>query len=445
MSRVSFLPSCLPAFLPSFQMILSILSLPLLFFALNASSPTFRMTPVVVDATANLATSPFYQDYLAPGFSSTVSYKFEPPPSGRGRNLILGGTVAFVNDTFTKWTAFVPSVPPHPTPVPPTSLSPDQLQRALWNAASNGNATRTEELLLAGADPTLSFQGRTILEITAQNSLYNRFYDLIGVPNPWVPVLETLLEYGADPAQKNEEGLTPYEHYAPLVVWYPHPDIKRLLSVRLPKRGSLQDQLWKAVRNGNTDLAEEVLVEGADPTQLYRGRTFLEIAAQNTLYHRFYDLIGVPNPWVPVIETLIRHGANPAQKNVEGRTPFEHYLQYVAWYPNPAVARLLNPPPRSHSKLQNLLRFAVCAGDPARVEMWIELGADPRERSYGRTFLELAAHNSHKYEGDWREVLRVLLKHGADPNQLDDQGLTAREQYERLPHPHSEIAELLGA
>lgn len=293
------------------NMILSVLSLPFLFFALNASSPAFRenVTPVVLDTTDRLVNTPLYRDYLAPGFSSTLT---------------------FVNDTFTKWTT---AAPPRPSPVPPTSMSPYQLQRALWNAASNGNATRVEELLLVGADPTLPFQGIVLLELVAKNSLYNRFYDLIGVPNPWVSVIEVLLLNGADPAQRDEEG----------------------------------------------------------------------------------------------------------------RTPYEHYEQFVVWYPNPDIKRLLNPPPRRYDTLQRLLRFAVCSGDAARVALRLQQGADPTALSYERSFLELAAHNSHKYEGDWAQIIRILLQHGADPNQLDGKGLTAREHYARLSHPKQEIAELLGA
>jgi ankyrin repeat protein len=209
-----------------------------------------------------------------------------------------------------------------------------------------------------------------------------------------------------------------------------------------PERG-----LWNAVANGDATRVEELLRAGADPTLPFQGRTLLELAAQNSLHNRFFDLVGVPNPWVLVIETLLQYGADPAQKNAEGRTPYEYYEQLVIWYPNPDIARLLNPSPPSPKTLQNLLRFAVCAGDPVRTELRIEQGANPRALSYGRTFLELAAHNSNKYkgEGDWKRVIRILLKHGANPNQVDDGGMTAHEQYVQLLHPQPEIMELLGA
>lgn len=288
---------------------------PLLFLVLNAPSPAFckNITPVIFNTTDHIISIAIYQNYIATGLSHTAH---------------------LLNDAFMKWTV---AAPPRPTPVPPESMSFDQLQLSLWNAVSNGNATYVEELILAGADPTIPLFGRPVLEI----------------------------------------------------------------------------------------------------------------AAQNLHYERFTELLGFPNKRISVIETLIRYGANPKQKNTYGITPLERYLDGILLYPNPKVVRLLDPPPRTQAKLQILLRFAVCSGDPARVETRIEQGADPTQLSFGRTFLELAAHNSHKYNitstHEWIEVLRVLIAHGADPNQLDDGGLTALEYYARLSHPQPEIAELLGA
>lgn len=103
----------------------------------------------------------------------------------------------------------------------------------------------------------------------------------------------------------------------------------------------LQRQLWYAVRNADLPRVKELLAVGADPTCLHNGYSYLQIAAQNSLYHRVGDMMGMPNPLVPVVATLIQHGADPAQRNAEGLTPYEHYRQYVMLYDNPEVAQLL--------------------------------------------------------------------------------------------------------
>jgi hypothetical protein len=106
----------------------------------------------------------------------------------------------------------------------------NDLQRRLWNAVSNGDLPLTKGLLAEGADPTRLNEGRTYLEIGAQNSLYRRLQDMMGIPNPYVPVIEALIECGADPKQINHRFMTPYEHYVQYVLMYPHRDIHWLLA-----------------------------------------------------------------------------------------------------------------------------------------------------------------------------------------------------------------------
>ena len=103
-------------------------------------------------------------------------------------------------------------------------------QRRLWNAVANGDLLLTKDLLSNGADPTLLYEGRTYLEIAAQNSLYRRLQDMMGIPNPYVPVIEALIECGANPRQVNQAFMTPYEHYVQYVLLYPHRDIHLLLA-----------------------------------------------------------------------------------------------------------------------------------------------------------------------------------------------------------------------
>jgi len=103
----------------------------------------------------------------------------------------------------------------------------------------------------------------------------------------------------------------------------------------------LQKPLWAAVRSADYFEVEKLLEQGANPNSLYHGRTYLEIAAQNSLYNRFSDIVGRHNEWIPIIELLIKYGANPSQVNEKGLTPYQHYLQYVLVYPNPEIKALL--------------------------------------------------------------------------------------------------------
>jgi len=101
-----------------------------------------------------------------------------------------------------------------------------------------------------------------------------------------------------------------------------------------------QLKLWRAVRNGNVTEVERLLDQGANPQGAHR--PFLDIAAQNSLYNRFGDMIGLENPWVTIVRILVYRGADPRSVNDIGMTPYQHYIQYVMWYPNPEIERLLN-------------------------------------------------------------------------------------------------------
>lgn len=105
----------------------------------------------------------------------------------------------------------------------------------------------------------------------------------------------------------------------------------------------VQMKLWLAVRSGKIAEVETLLDQGANPAGAHR--PFLDIAAQNSLYNRMGDVFGLHNPWVDIVRILVERGADPKSVNSLGMTPYQHYLQYVIWYPNPEIERLLNPPP----------------------------------------------------------------------------------------------------
>ena len=199
-----------------------------------------------------------------------------------------------------------------------------------------------------------------------------------------------------------------------------------------------QTALWYAVRNADLPKVEDLLMKGADPSSLYQGRTYLEIAAQNSLQNRFQDMMGLPNPWIPVIEALVQCGADPKQVNHQLLTPYQHYRRYVLWYPNPEIERLLNLEvmPRPHYLTQDLLRLAIIKGDYERVHDLLDQGANVSELTYGNTFLGLAAISAHRSEDReaWIIVLSILRSFGSDPGQLNQEGRTPFDHYIELIH-----------
>jgi ankyrin repeat protein len=166
--------------------------------------------------------------------------------------------------------------------------------------------------------------------------------------------------------------------------------------------------MWNAVSNANLPLVRSLLDSGENPNALHQGMSYLQIAAQNSLYHRVSDVFGFENPYIPVMDLLVHYGADPTLKNSLGLTPYEHYNQNILLYPSPEIKRILDPSPLQHTTLQRLLRFAVCSGRPYRIKTLIKMGADPTELSYGKTLRSLAIRNSKVYNRDWNSVLEIL-------------------------------------
>jgi ankyrin repeat protein len=87
-----------------------------------------------------------------------------------------------------------------------------------------------------------------------------------------------------------------------------------------------------------------------------------------------------------VVELLLRYGANPNTRHLDGKTP---------------------------------LHFAAEEGHVAVVELLLQHGADPSSQDEdGNAALHLAARRG------WGDVAYVLLRHGADPNARDAEGKT---------------------
>jgi len=100
-------------------------------------------------------------------------------------------------------------------------------------------------------------------------------------------------------------------------------------------------RMWYAIRNGNLTTIKS-LIKDVPVNNMIKWQTQVALAAQRTLLRRELDFFGFNNPYVTNLEYLIDMGADPCLVNGEGRTPYQHYMQYVMFYPNPRVKLLLD-------------------------------------------------------------------------------------------------------
>lgn len=96
--------------------------------------------------------------------------------------------------------------------------------------------------------------------------------------------------------------------------------------------------------------------------------------------------------------------------------------------------------------------YAIRNGSPHIVEKLLINGLNPNKIVKWNTFLALAAQRStlHKYvfygvDDDRISVIKLLLKHGANPCLLNGEGLTPYEHYLKYIHlyPDQQVKELL--
>ena len=100
----------------------------------------------------------------------------------------------------------------------------------------------------------------------------------------------------------------------------------------------------KAIGNANITKVQHLIIAGCNPNQYIIGQTQLGLAALKSMERsrRWDDLMGVPNPLIPIIKLLLENGADPCKFNYRNETAYEYYMNYVVWYPNPEIKELLD-------------------------------------------------------------------------------------------------------
>jgi hypothetical protein len=135
------------------------------------------------------------------------------------------------------------------------------------------------------------------------------------------------------------------------------------------------EQLFRAINNGNIDMAKGLLDQGADPNAMNEnGDTSLVLSARRKS--------------LPLVKILLEKGANPNLRKNGEKTP---------------------------------LIIAAEDGNAEMVRILLDKGADPnlRESFFGMTALMFAADRGYS------PIVQTLLAKGANPNIRDNKGHTA--------------------
>ncbi|PSC04415.1 hypothetical protein SLNSH_14420 [Alsobacter soli] len=247
---------------------------------------------------------------------------------------------------------------------------PIEIVSQSFTAAANGCDTLLERLMDAGASPLArNRDGDTTLAIAARNG--------------HVSTVQLLLKRGGDPEQRNIQGATALFVAA-------QANRARIVQILASAGANMQapgrsgvSPLSAAAFNGNERLVEMFLARGADPNDRDgTGKSAIVYAAARG--------------FTAIVKRLLDAGVDPRQRYANDLT----LLMWAAGHANDA------PEADGVQTVQLILSKGVPLDE-----------ADDR----GRTALMSAAELGHA------EIVRVLLKAGANPALRDKEGKTAAD------------------
>ena len=243
------------------------------------------------------------------------------------------------------------------------SEAQDSVSLAVWRDKAARMAT---ELISAGASIEILCRGRHLLEWAFEKG--NK------------PLAEVALKNGADPIKLDKH------------------------------KSSYLHRLW---RSGEGWMVSLLIRYGADPNAIDQvGDTPLVVAANQGRYIA---------PDITYFSALLKGGASINYQNPKGMTALYYAID---WLNEELTEWLLEngaSPDLVEEKGLYPLYGAICARDVHVAELLIKAGANA-DRAFPRyknmTYLHIATTSN------FFDIVRLLLKHGADPNKRDDNGNT---------------------
>ncbi len=314
-------------------------------------------------------------------------------------------------------------------------------------AASNGSAEMLALLLKAGANPNLALPtGETPLmsasragSVAAVTALLDHKADanlaepdmgqtalMWALSENHLPIVQTLVERGAQVNVKSKSGFTP-------LMFAARRGNQNATAFLLGKGAALNETaadgltpLMVAVLRGHASLAEFLLDRGADPNIDKAGYTALHWAAgkwESGMTHDYPNsneaewryLIGVPEGKISLIKSLLKHGAK-------------------------VDAEITKRPPRYGINLFNSVRvdgatpfwLAALSADVDVMKLLVEAGANPKVKNKDDVTALMAAAGLGRVPGDSLigddeavAACTYLLSLGAEVNAVNKSGDTA--------------------
>ena len=293
-----------------------------------------------------------------------------------------------------------------------------QYERALINAAKEGNASQVRGLLEAGTDPNVTDdKGNTPLIYAAKENL---------------AAVDMLLFAGADVNARGENGLTPLIN----ATYYGETDVDAIIMRILKEKPDVNAVHWwiGKARAGTTaltniamsnnanmtrkaEIVKTLLAQGAD-VNLYLGGNLMPLREAVQSKHL---------ESVEVVDLLLKAGADPYRPGSDRNTPLDLAKDKAR---RKLVEQALAAGKEQRDKDLNLIK-AVEKGKKEQVRQFLKEGANPNtylsahlvnmkdplgSKSFNTTPLMLARDT---------EIAQILLSAGADVNAIDAHSYTA--------------------
>lgn len=266
----------------------------------------------------------------------------------------------------------------------PAAMSKEELQQALAAAVENGFAPVVESLLKNGANANGSVANGAALVEVAADKKYNG-------------IVASLLKAGADPARAGSGGI--FNVAVAAVKSGDAEAVTRVLDspvffINTGTDAGLTYNLLHLSADNDVEIAR--LVAKRDPSLVHRkekwGSSPLRVALEKK------DL--------PMVMVMLEAGADP---RMTGKSPDSETItdaEYATTFCSGPIADAVSQAKEKFSMMDDIAR-----GDVSAVEAALQNGVSPNLTDWtGKTGLYVACHKGHE------DVVKVLLKHGADPN-----------------------------